>query len=244
MNEAKDNGAVVVTGAGSGIGREIARLLLDQGTPVSAWDMKLGDLEGHNSPLLMTRQLDTRDKPALDRAAAETVERFGSIAGAATCAGIFRPKPFLEITEQDWDDHFGINLRGVLFTAQAVLPHMRARGKGSIVMFSSTLARTARPGTGHYASTKGGVLGLMRVMALETAKEGIRVNAISPGLADTAMPNAIYSGETMADKAKDNPMKRLGTANDMAQTALFLLSDDASFITAQDVRVNGGQDPF
>ncbi len=238
------NGAIVVTGAGSGIGREITRLLLDQGTPVSAWDINLGDLEGHNSPNLMVRRLDTRDKAALDKAAAETVERFGAIAGAATCAGIFRPKPFLELTQQDWDDHFGINLRGVLFTCQSVLPYMRERKKGSLVMFSSTLARSSKPRTGHYAATKGGVLGLMRVMALETAKEGIRVNAISPGIADTPMPNAVYESGTMADRAKANPMGRIGTANDMAQTALFLLSDEASFVTGQDFRVNGGQDPF
>ena len=84
----------------------------------------------------------------------------------------------------------------------------------------------------------------MRVMALETAKEGIRVNAISPGIADTPMPNAVYESGTMADRAKANPMGRIGTANDMAQTALFLLSDEASFVTGQDFRVNGGQDPF
>jgi 2-hydroxycyclohexanecarboxyl-CoA dehydrogenase len=244
MNESSQSGAVVVTGAGSGIGREITRLLLEQGTPVSAWDVNPGDLAGHNSANLMVRTLDTRDKAALEKATAETIERFGSISGAATCAGIFRPKPFLELTQQDWDDHFGINLRGVLFTCQAVLPHMLERKKGSLVLFSSTLARSTKPRTGHYAATKGGVLGLMRVMALETAKEGIRVNAISPGIADTPMPNAIYEAGTMADRAKANPMGRIGTANDMAQTALFLLSDDASYVTGQDFRVNGGQDPF
>ena len=237
-------GAVVVTGAGSGIGRELTRLLLDQGIPVSAWDINLGDLAGHNSPNLMVRTLDTRDKAALDQAAADTVERFGAIAGTAACAGIFRPKPFLELTQQDWDDHFGINLRGVLFTCQAVLPHMRAKGKGSIVLFSSTLARSSKPRTGHYAATKGGILGLMRSMALETAKEGIRVNSVSPGIADTPMPNAVYQRGTMEDRAAGNPMGRIGTANDMAQAALFLLSDDSSFVTAQDIRVNGGQDPF
>ena len=78
---------------------------------MSAWDLNPGDLAGDNSENLMVRTLDTRDKAALQKAADETVERFGSIAGAAACAGIFRPKPFLELTQQDWDDHFGINLR-------------------------------------------------------------------------------------------------------------------------------------
>jgi 2-hydroxycyclohexanecarboxyl-CoA dehydrogenase len=244
MTEGSSSGAVVVTGAGSGIGREITRLLLERGTPVSAWDVNPGDLAGHNSPNLMVRTLDTRDKDALDKAAADTVARFGAIAGAAACAGIFRPKPFLELTQQDWDDHFGINLRGVLFTCQSVLPYMRAQKKGSLVLFSSTLARTSKPRTGHYAATKGGVLGLMRVMALETAKEGIRVNSISPGIADTPMPNAVYEPGTMDLRAQDNPMGRVGTANDMAQTALFLLDDESSYVTGQDIRVNGGQDPF
>ena len=244
MSDTSAQGAVVVTGAGSGIGREITRLLLEQGIPVSAWDLNPGDLAGHNSANLMVRTLDTRDKAALEKAAAETVERFGSIAGTAACAGIFRPKPFLEVTQQDWDDHFSINLRGVLFTCQSVLPYMRAKGKGSIVLFSSTLARTARPTTAHYAATKGGVLGLMRVMSLETAKEGIRVNAVSPGIADTPMPNAVMPRDTVLSRAEGNPMGRIGTANDMAQAAIFLLSDDASYVTGQDFRVNGGQDPF
>lgn len=239
-----DTGAIVVTGAGSGIGRRIVELLLEQGAAVSAWDINPGDLLDHNSPELMVRALDTRDKAALDQAAADTIGRFGSIAGAAACAGIFKPKPFLELTQQDWDEHFAINLRGVLFTCQAVLPSMRARKKGSIVLFSSTLARSSKPRTGHYAATKGGVLGLMRVMALETAKEGIRVNAVSPGIADTPMPNAVYQPAIMQERAASNPMGRVGTADDMAQAALFLLSDDSSFVTGQDIRVNGGQDPF
>lgn len=244
MNTNTLEGAVVVTGAGSGIGREITRLLLERGTPVSAWDVNLGDLARQESEKLMLRTLDTRDKGALEEAAADTVGRFGAIAGLCACAGIFRPKPFLELTQQDWDDHFGINLRGVLFSAQSVLTHMRAQRRGSIVLFSSTLARSTKPRTGHYAATKGGVLGLMRVMALETAKEGIRVNAISPGIADTPMPNAVYEGDTMELRARDNPMGRIGTANDMAKTALFLLDDESSFVTGQDIRVNGGQDPF
>lgn len=240
--ERKD--AVVVTGAGSGIGRALTAQLLAEGTPVSGWDVNLGDLEGSNDPNLMTVKLDTRDKAALADATAQTRERFGGIAGLSACAGIFRPKPFFEVTLEEWEAHFSINLKGVLFSCQAVLPEMKAKGKGSIVLWSSGLGRSPKPGTGHYAATKGGVLGLMRTLALEAAPHGIRVNAISPGLADTPMPNAVYTRERMDMRAKNAPMGRLATAQDMSDAAAFLLSDDASYFTGQDIRVNGGVDLF
>ncbi len=236
-------GAYVVTGAGSGIGREITRLLLARGACVSAWDVNLGDLAGLRDDGLQTHFVDVRDKAAIALAMDSAQQRFGAIAGLATCAGVFRPKPFLELEEKDWDDHFDINLKGTLFCCQAALAIMRVQGRGAMVLFSSTLARSPKAGVGHYAATKGGVLGLMRVLALETARQGIRVNAVSPGLADTPMPRAVY-GEAMSARAADNPMGRLGLPQDMAEAALFLLSDDASYMTGQDVRVTGGKDPF
>jgi 2-hydroxycyclohexanecarboxyl-CoA dehydrogenase len=236
-------GAYIVTGAGSGIGREITRLLLARGASVSAWDMNLGDLAGADDDQLHTQLVDVRDKRKITAAMSDAHAKFGAVAGVATCAGIFRPKPFLEVEEKDWDDHFDINLKGTLFCCQAALPIMRAQARGGIVLFSSTLARSPKPGVGHYAATKGGVLGLMRVLALETARQGIRVNAVSPGLADTPMPRAVY-GEAMSARASENPMGRLGLPQDMAEAALFLFSDDASYVTGQDIRVTGGKDVF
>ncbi|MDB5572204.1 MAG: fabG 4 [Hyphomicrobiales bacterium] len=236
-------GAYVVTGAGSGIGREMTRLLLERGASVSAWDMNLGDLPGTQGERLQTHTVDVRDKAAVTAAMASAHARFGALAGIATCAGIFRPKPFLELEEKDWDDHFDINLKGTLFCCQAALPIMRSQARGAMVLFSSTLARSPKPGVGHYAATKGGVLGLMRVLALETARQGVRVNAVSPGLADTPMPRAVY-GEAMSARASENPMGRLGLPQDMAEAALFLFSDDASYVTGQDIRVTGGKDVF
>ena len=237
-------GAVMITGAGSGIGRDMTRQLLAEGTPVAACDLNLGDLETINNPDLSTYQLDTRDKGALKSAVSETLRRHGSIRGLSACAGIFRPTPFLDITLEDWDAHFSINLKGVLFSVQAVLPHMLEQKRGSIVLWSSGLGRSPKPGTAHYAATKGGVLGLMRTLALEVADQGVRVNAISPGIADTPMPHAVMKQEIMDQRAKANPMGRIGTAQDMANAAMFLLSDDASFVTGQDFRVNGGVDLF
>ncbi|MCC2096490.1 MAG: SDR family oxidoreductase [Hyphomicrobiales bacterium] len=243
MNDARP-GAVMVTGAGSGIGRDMTRQLLDQGTPVAACDLNLGDLPTINNPDLSTFQLDTRDKGALADAVAQTIEERGSVAGLSACAGIFRPKPFFDISLQDFDDHFSINLKGVLFSCQAVLPHMIEQKRGSIVLWSSGLGRSPQPGTAQYAATKGGVLGLMRTLALEMAQHNIRVNAISPGIADTPMPHAVMPEGTMEARARANPMGRIGTAQDMANAAMFLLSDEASYTTGQDFRVNGGMNLF
>lgn len=238
------DGAVMVTGAGSGIGRDLTRQLLAEGTPVAACDLNLGDLETINNPDLTTFQLDTRDKAALTGAVSQTIERYGGLRGLSACAGIFRPKPFFDITPEDFDAHFSINLKGVLFSVQAVLPHMLERGHGSIVLWSSGLGRSPQPGTAQYAATKGGVLGLMRTLALEVADKGVRVNAISPGIADTPMPHAVMPEGTMEQRARANPMGRIGTAQDMADAAMFLLSNDASFVTGQDFRVNGGVNLF
>lgn len=244
MNDDFNDGAVVVTGAGSGIGRDLTGQLLDQDIPVAACDLDPGDLRTLNNPNLSVFELDTRDKAALNDAVSATTERYGAVRGLSACAGIFRPKPFLDLTVKDWDDHFSINLRGVLFSCQAVLPQMRTQKRGSIVLWSSGLGRSPKPNTGHYAASKGGVLGLMRALALETAQEGIRVNTISPGIADTPMPNAVYQRDILQLRADANPMGRIGTATDMANAAAFLLSDDASFITGQDFRVDGGATSF
>ena len=238
--KAPGDGAYVVTGAGSGIGRDITRQLLASGKPVSAWDINPGDLRESNDPNLMIHTLDTRDSAAVGRAASETLERFGAINALSATAGIFRPKPFLELTEQDWDEHFSINLKGVLLSVKAVLPGMRARKKGSIVLWASGLARSPSPGTAHYAATKGGVYGLMRTLALEVACDGIRVNCVSPGIADTPMPNAVYDRSILDSRASVNPLRRIGTAQDMANAALFLMDEENSFMTGQDIRVNGG----
>ena len=170
--------------------------------------------------------------------------RFGSLHGLVSLAAIYRTQPFLEIDDETWDRHFAINLKGSLFAAQAVLPLMRAQKKGSIVLFSSSLARTGGTKSAAYAATKGGILGLMRSLALDVARDGIRANAVSPAIADTAMPRANHDDATMQARAAANPMKRIGTPLDMAQAALFLLDDENSFMTGQDIRVTGGANLF
>ena len=228
---------IVVTGAGSGIGYAITRRLLEAGYVVSAWDVTEGKLSGVNYAGLEFHEIDVRNKPAMD----QVVKGIGTpIAGLVNCAAIYKPVPFLELDEASWDAHLSINLKGTLFASQSVLPRMRAQKSGAIVMFSSGIARTgARHGTA-YAATKGGVLGLARGMALDVSTDNIRVNVISPGVTDTPQPRGHRSQADLDAMAAAHPMGRIGEPEDMAETTLFLLEDDASFITGQDIRVNGG----
>ena len=237
MAQDSKDATIVVTGAGSGIGYAVTRRLLDSGYAVSAWDVAEGKLAGANDAGLAFHQIDVRDKAAMDSVVAGIRT---PIAGLVNCAAIYKPVPFLELDEASWDTHLGINLKGTLLASQAVLPLMRARKSGAIVMFSSGIARTgARHGTA-YAATKGGVLGLARGMALDVAADNIRVNVISPGVTDTPQPRGHRSQADLDAMAAANPMGRIGAPEDMAEAALFLLEDDSSFITGQDIRVNGG----
>lgn len=234
----------IVTGAGSGINLAITKALLAAGCTVSAWDVRRGDLAAVTDKRLSFVEIDVRDGPAQARAAADTAQRCGGVAGLVAGAGVMQHAPFLELKEADFDRTLAINLKGAMLTVQAALPHMRRAGRGSIVMFASMLARSAGPKAADYIASKGGILGLARTLAAELAAENIRVNTISPSVIDTPMPRAVYSTDTLRQRGKDSPMGRLATVEDMADAALFLLSDDASFVTGQDIRINGGQRLF
>ena len=228
---------VVVTGAGSGIGYAATRRLLAAGYRVSAWDVAEGKLAGANDAGLSFHGFDIRDKAAMDRIVADID---GPIAGLVNCAAIYHPKPFLELDEANWDDHLGINLKGTLLASQAVLPRLRAQKHGSIVMFSSGIARTGAAFGAAYAATKGGVLGLARAMALDVAADNVRVNVISPGVTDTPQPRGHRSQADLDAMAEANPMGRIGEPEEIGRVVRFLLSDEASYVTAAEFVVDGG----
>lgn len=236
--------AYIVTGAGSGINLAITRALLAHGCRVAAWDLRPGELDGIADANVRFTSIDVRDKAAQVRAAEEASRWAGGIAGLVAGAGIMAHADFLDLEEADFDRTLAVNLKGPMLTVQAVLPHLRRTGKGGIVMFASMLARSGGLRAADYIASKGGVLGLARTLAMELAETGIRVNTISPSVIDTPMPQAVYSRETLQARGKDSPMGRLATVEDMADTALFLLSEDASFVTGQDIRPNGGQRLF
>jgi len=244
MSAAASKGAVIVTGAASGIGFATTQLLLAQGYRVVGCDLARGRLAERDSADLHFDALDVRDAAALHASVTAEAARGHAITGLVACAGIITRTPYLELDEETFDRHLDVNLKGPLFACQAVLPAMRRQGKGSIVLFSSSIARSGSAHGAHYAASKGGVLGLARSLALETAREGVRVNVISPGVTDTPMPRGHASDEEVYAKAAKVPLGRIGQPDDMAQAVLFLLSDDSSYVTGQDLRVSGGANLF
>ncbi len=237
-------GSVVITGAASGIGFHTAQMLLAEGYRVVACDLAPGRLSEIDSPALHFDALDVRDGAALKASVSGEEARAHAIAGLVVCAGIITRTPYLELDEETFDRHLDINLKGAFFACQAVLPAMRSQGRGSIVLFSSSIARSGSINGAHYAASKGGVLGLARSLALETAREGVRVNVVSPGVTDTPMPRGHASDEEVYAKAAKVPLRRIGQPQDMANAVLFLLSDDSSYVTGQDLRVSGGANLF
>jgi NAD(P)-dependent dehydrogenase (short-subunit alcohol dehydrogenase family) len=234
-----DAGEIIVTGAGQGIGLAISRRLLHEGYRVSAWDIDRGDLGSISNERLSFYQLDVRDKPSQVRAAESAATR-GNVVGLITCAVVSRLVAFLELGEALWDETFDINLKGSFFACQAVLPVMRRQRCGSIVLFSSMAARTGNVRGAHYDATKGGILGFARSLAAEVARDNIRVNVVSPSVTDTPRRRETLTDERHKKLQELIPLGRIGRPEDMVGATLFLLHDDSSFVTGQDLRINGG----
>jgi NAD(P)-dependent dehydrogenase (short-subunit alcohol dehydrogenase family) len=235
--------SVIVTGIGSGIGFATAKMLLDHGYRVLGLDRSRGRFDELPEGERVFVEADVRDYDTQLAAFNEEAKQH-AIAGLVCCAGIIQRKPYLELDEEMLDRHLDINLKGPFLGCKAVLPIMRKQGKGSIVLFASSIARTGSATGAHYAATKGGILGLCRTLALETARDGIRVNVVSPGVTDTPQPRGHSTDEELYAKAAKVPLGRIGQPEDMASAVLFLLSDDASYITGQDMRVTGGAGLF
>lgn len=233
----------IITGAAGGIGLAVTRMAISEGRRVLALDCDIAALRDLATDLLVAQSIDVADEAAL-KGAIDAAAAQAPVVALVCCAAIFPAAPVEEITVASWDAVFRVNVEGSLFACQAVLPHMRRAGNGSIVLFSSTMARTGGIGAAHYASSKGAILGLARSLALDVAKEGIRVNTVSPGLTDTAQPRGNMSAALMFERAARTPMGRIGEADEMADAVFFLLSDDASFMTGQDLRINGGSGLF
>jgi len=238
----------LVTGGQQGIGRAVALALAREGADVvlnylddrGAAEGVAKDVRaaGRRCLLLQGDVSRARDVTALVEAAEQGI---GPIDTLVNNAGIFPRSAFLDLAEAEWDRVHGVNLKGSFLAAQAVARRLVARrASGAIINLASSAAYRSSPRGVHYVASKAGVVGLTRAMALELAPHGIRVNAIAPGLTDTAQPRDGNTEAEVQAMARQVPLGRMGQPDDVAAVAVFLASADARHVTGQVIHVNGG----
>lgn len=237
----------LVTGAQQGIGRAVALALAASGHDVAV--NYLHDAEAAGAVCQAVRALGRRAVPLQadlsDVAQAQALvaragEALGGLDVLVNNAGIFPRVPFLDMTEAGWDAVLGLNLKGSAFCAQAAARLMVAGGRGGVILMLSSSAVRGTPVGAHYAASKAGLVGLTRSMALALAPHGVRVNAIAPGLTDTAQPRDGHDEAEIAALARAIPLGRIGAPEDIGGMAAFLASPAAAWITGQVYHVNGG----
>jgi NAD(P)-dependent dehydrogenase (short-subunit alcohol dehydrogenase family) len=243
----KDKTAIV-TGGNQGIGFAIAKGLGVAGAAVVIANRREAEgkqaaeklaAEGFEATAIAT---DVSDVAAIENLVSQTMERYGKVDILVNNAGVIIRKPPEEISEQDWDFIFDINLKGMFFCCQAAGKEMIKRKQGKIINISSNVSRVAMPGRSIYSVSKGGVAQLTKVLALEWAKYGINVNALGPGPTFTDI-NRIYFNEHPEDlkaRIESMPLARMGETVDHVGAAIFLASKASDFITGENLLVDGG----
>ena len=235
----------LVTGGAQGIGKAIALLLAQKGADVIISDINLEKAEetAREIEALGRRAMAIRANVAVveevEKMVQAIIDRFGQIHILVNNAGIARDKLLLRMTEEDWDLVLDINLKGTFNCTKAVIRHMSKQRSGKIVNIASVVGEMGNAGQANYSASKAGVIGFTKTIAREFASRGINVNAIAPGYIVTPMT------DVLPEKAKEElkrmiPMERLGQPEDVAQAALFLVSEASSYITGQVINVNGG----
>lgn len=235
---------VLVTGGASGIGKAVAEAFATEGARVAVADIDeagaasvAGSIEG------VAVAMDVSDPSMVQSGVSEVLAAFGRIDILVNVAGWDRIMPFVDTTEEMWDRVIGINYKGVLATCHAVLPHMIEQRSGVIVNTASEAGRSGSSGEAVYSGTKGAVIAFSKAIARESARYGIRVNTVAPGLTDTPLLQGMISdgNDQLIDAiVRATPIRRLGTVEEVAAAILFMASDRASFITGQTLGVGGG----
>jgi NAD(P)-dependent dehydrogenase (short-subunit alcohol dehydrogenase family) len=245
--------SALVTGAGTGIGRAIALRLARDG-----WAVAVNDVEPDRADAVAAEVMalgvrgvavvaDVGDREAARRMVAETMATLGAVDLLVNNAGVCRLGALAEFSEADWRATFRVNVDGVFFCCQAALPHMLARGHGNIINLASWSGKAGAPYFGPYCASKFAVIGLTQSLAKEVAAQGIRVNAVCPGIVAGTEMRAHVDAESRAlgrptstDRVGWIPMGRLAEPEDVAGVVAFLVSDDARYMTGQAVNVTGG----
>lgn len=227
---------IFVTGGSRGIGAATVSLLQELGAKVAyTCNTKIG----HCPEGILAIKADVSDPSAMDAAAQQVEEKLGAVYGIVTNAGITRDNFYAKLTSQDWDAVIDVNLKGVNHSIKPFISGMYERKEGSVVCITSISGERGNIGQTNYGATKAAVIGLVKCLAKEAARYGVRANAISPGFIDTSMTQEI------PDKVKekiiaDIPFRRFGKPEEVAWAIAFLLSPVASsYISGEVIRVNG-----
>ena len=239
----------VITAAGQGIGRAITEAFIAEGAKVIATDLDAGKLQGLQAAKLLS--LDVRSTRAVNELADAVTRDFGGADILVNCAGFVHHGTVLECSESDWDFSFDLNVKSMHRTINAFLPGMLKKQHGSIVNISSAASSiTGLPNRYVYGATKAAIIGLTKAVAADFIRQGVRCNAICPGTIES--PSLEDRIETLAQSTNQSsdaarqrfidrqPMGRLGTAREVAALAVFLASDEASYMTGQPYLVDGG----
>lgn len=234
-----------ITGAGSGIGRQVAISMAQYGAVIIASDIDFSAAKDTVYEIEKLQQVahpvmcDITDAEQIETCIKESIDRFKTVDVLVNNAGLFKEAKFVSMNSKQWHQHLNVNLTGVFNVTKAVVPYMQKNKSGSIISISSMDAFQGCSGYAHYTAAKAGVLGLTKTLALELGPECIRVNAIAPGIIETPMTE-----ERIKDRRdiylNNIPLKRIGTPLDIADAVMFLASDRSSYITGQTLHVNGG----
>lgn len=246
MTKLFENKVAMVTGAGSGIGEAIARRMAQEGATVVVADInekaasKVASGIEKDGGIAVAFQQDVGDPTSVEKSVAFALDKFGQLDVAVNNAGITGDlAPTADYSLEGWDKVIAVNLSGVFYGMKYQIPAMLRSGGGSIVNIASILGSVGGRDSAGYNAAKHGVVGLTKTAALEYSKDGVRVNAIGPGYIDTPLLNAL-DREMYDGLVGLHPIGRLGKAEEVAELALFLASDKASFVTGSYHLVDGG----
>ncbi|TET16892.1 MAG: SDR family oxidoreductase [Dehalococcoidia bacterium] len=244
-----DNKTAIVTGARRGIGRTIALALAKEGANVVVSDISQEDcqkvvteIEGLGRKGLALK-CDVTSRAEVEDMVRRTVAEFGKVDILVNNAGIISFKPFLELTDEDWDNTLNVNLKGQFLCARAVAKEMAKNKWGRIINIASISSGgcgIAFPLIAHYTASKGGVMALTEALALELTPQGINVNAICPGAIDTDMVKVLKESGQLEQLLLRIPKGRLGQPEDIANLAVFLASDESDYISGAAIVIDGG----
>ena len=232
----------IVTGASRGIGAAIVKKFAEEGAQVVACARSIESCEG----AAMCRKLDVSDSIQVDACVKEVLEKFGKIDILVNNAGITKDGLLMRMSDADWDQVLGINLKGTfLFTRAVARPMMKNKAAdgtqlgGSIINLASVVGITGNAGQANYTASKGGVIAFTKTVAKELGSRNVRCNAIAPGFIESKMTEGL-SDEIKKSCMDSIPLKRFGKVEDVAKVAAWLAGDDSSYVTGQVISVNGG----